>query len=172
MSETAVDKNAVSGTITDLKPHQQFIAYLGRRAESEKVNRAHDVAASQIDRILSATTEEEIWAADEGGVVSGQNMEDVELQIRGYGVAKSDDKFDTDLGVYVLMDCIRLDTGESVVVNTGSALIITKLRMFEQRDAFPIEGVIKGQPTSNGGRLLRLRPLPTRAIAPRAASVE
>lgn len=169
---TEVAATPVDGEITTLKPHEQFIAYLGRRADSEKVNRAHDVAASQIDRILQAETEEEIWNADEGGVVSGQDMEDVELLIRGFGVAKSDDKFDTDLGHYVLIDAVRLDDGADVIVNTGSSLIITKLRMFEVRDLFPIEAVIKGQPTSNGGRLLRLRPVPKRAIVAKGTTVE
>jgi hypothetical protein len=171
MSEMVAD-NAVDGVITDVSPHQRFKDSLVRQAEVEAPTRATDVAAAQVTKILTAETIDDIWAADEGGVISGQDMEDVELEIHDYGLAKSADQYNTNLGVYVLIDATRMDTGEKVIINTGSDLIIAKLAKFRQADAFPIEGVIKGTPTSSGGRLLRLRPLPRRAVRGQSAPVE
>jgi hypothetical protein len=170
MSEQAVD-TTVSGEIQAVKPHDRFRESLQRQAAAEQVYRADEVSASQIDRILSATTEEEIWESDEGGVVSSQDMEDIELHIRGYGIAESSSEYKSTLGVFALIDAVRMDTGEEVIVNTGSDLIISKLAMFKAHNLLPIEGVIKGTPTRSGGRLMRLKPIPKRAINP-GTSVE
>jgi len=152
---------ADAGTVA--RPHDQFGEYLLRRAEEDGATRGYEVAASQMDKMLAAETEQEIWDADEGGTVNGQDMIDVELEIRGFKVATSDDQYDAALGVYILIDATRLDNGEQVIVNTGAPLIITKLRMFEVREMLPVTGVIRGTKARNG-TVLKLRQLPSRAV--------
>jgi hypothetical protein len=165
MTDTTAGVTApASGAIQKAKPHERFIAYMQRRAESEGSQLGAEVSASQMDKILTAETEEEIWDADEGGTFSGQDMIDIELMIQSFTVAPSSDEFEAALGVYANIKATRLDTGEEVIVNTGADKIITKLRMFEQKGLLPIGGVIKAVKTPKGS-MLKLRPLPKRAVA-------
>lgn len=150
------------------KPHDQFAEYLARRAENDGATRGYEVASNQMDKLLTAETEQEIWDADEGGTVNGQDMIDVELNIRGFKVAVSSDEYEATLGVYILIDAVRLDNGEEVIVNTGAPLIITKLRMFEAREMLPVNGVIRGTKARNG-TVLKLRPLSARAVTTETA---
>jgi hypothetical protein len=152
-----------NGTVTVKRPHERFVEYLARRAQVDSEGRAFSVAANQIDKLVTAETAEELWDADEGGVFSGQDMVDVEIEIKAIGFGKSSDEYDAELGVFVSMECTRLDTGEDIIVNCGSPLVITKIRMFEQRDLLPIQGVLKATKTQKGA-LLKLRPLPVRAV--------
>ena len=153
-----------TGTVVSPRPHDQFKDYLARVAESTTGTRSLEVAQNQMDKILNADSAQDIWNADEGGTVNGQDMVDVELEIRGYQVAKSDEQYDAALGVYALIDATRLDTGETVVINTGAPLIIAKLRMFEVKGLLPILGVIRGTQAKNG-TVLKLKPIPPRAVS-------
>jgi hypothetical protein len=157
------------GTTLAPKPHQRFINSLMARAEREGETLGRDVSLSQIDRILSAETEEDVWNADEGGTVSGQDMIDVEMRMVSFTVAPSSDEYDATLGVFINIKAIRLDTGEDIVVNTGADKIVTKLVKFETMGLLPIDGVIRGVKTRKGNMLM-LRPLPKRAVTPGSAS--
>jgi hypothetical protein len=157
------------GTTLAPKPHERFIGSLMARAEREGQTLGRDVSLSQIDKVLQAETEEDVWNADEGGTVSGQDMIDVEMQILSITVAPSSDEYDATLGVFINIKAIRLDTGDEIVVNTGADKIITKLVKFESMGLLPIEGVIRGVKTRNG-TMLTLRPLPKRAVTPGSAS--
>lgn len=170
MPDQAVD--ITSGTIAaNVRPYERFTESLLRQATADSTSRAFDVAANQVDKIISATTADEIMNADEGGVVSGQDMEDVDLRIRDYTVGKSADEFNATLGVFILMDCINLETGEEVIVNTGAALIIAKVVALKANGLLPFDAVIKGTKTRNG-TLLRLRPVKQRATNSAGTSVE
>jgi hypothetical protein len=159
---------ADAGTAIAPRAHEQFIEYLARRAEADGATRSFDVAANQMDKLLNAETEQEIWDADEGGTFSGQDMIDIELLIRGYKVAVSSDEYDSPLGVYILIDAVRLDTGDEIVVNTGSPLIITKLRKLESRELLPAEAVIRGYKAAKG-TVLKLKQIPARAVQSQTA---
>jgi hypothetical protein len=161
MSE--IDQQGMTGTIAGPKPHERFLEYVGRRAETEGQTIGAAVSQDQLDRILTAETDEEIWDADEGGTVSGKDCEDVELRIFSFILSPSSDEYDAPLGVYALIKAQRLDTGEELTINTGSDKIIAKLRMFESRGSLPIDAVIRGQKTPKG-RMLKLRPVPKRAV--------
>jgi hypothetical protein len=159
---------ADAGTAIAPRAHEQFVEYLARRAEQDGSTRSFDVAANQMDKLLTAETEQEIWDADEGGTFSAQDMTDIELRIRGYKVAVSSDEYDSPLGHYILIDAVRLDTGDEVIVNTGAALIITKLRMLESRDLLPVEAVIRGTKAAKG-TVLKLKQIPARAVQSQSA---
>lgn len=152
-----------TGTTIAVKPHQRFIQSLQRQAEDNAATHGREVSVNQIDKILTAETEEEIWNADEGGTLSGQDMIDVEMEIQDYVVLPSGDEYDATLDVYINITAVRLDTGEEVIVNTGADKIITKLAVFKARGMLPIGAVIKGVPTRKG-TMLKLRPLPNRAV--------
>lgn len=151
------------GTVIAVKPHQRFVESLLRQAEDNEGIHGKEVSLNQVDRILTAETETEIWDADEGGTVSGQDMVDIELEIQDFVVLKSGDEYDATLGVYVNITAIRLDTAETVIINTGADKIVTKLAVFKARGMLPIGGVIRGVKTANG-TMLKLRPLPPRAL--------
>lgn len=152
------------GEIVTVRPYEKLTAFLARRAEVDGEGRGFEIASKQIDKILTAETDEEIWDADAAGTVNGQDMMDVEMQVRGVKYAPSSDEYDAPLGVYAIIDAIRMDTGEEAVVSTGAPLVITKLRAFEARGKFPLGCVIKGTKAAKG-TVLKLRPLPVRVMA-------
>jgi len=153
-----------NGEVVPAKPHEKLMEFLARRAEVDGVNRSFEVASMQVDKILSATTDQEIWDADEKGTSNGQDMTDVELLVQEVKYAKTSEEYDADLGVYAIISAIRLDTGEEVVIATGAALVIAKLRAMEARGKFPLECVIRGTKAGNG-TVLKLRPLAKRVVA-------
>jgi hypothetical protein len=160
----AQDVQPVEGKAIEIRPYERFVKNLQTRAAESDRNRSFDVAASQMDKILTAETEEEFWDADEGGTVSGKDFTDIAIQINGYEIARSDDKYESDLGVYVNINATLLQnakgykTGEQVIINTGASLVVTKLEAARARDMFPIKCFIKGTEAKNG-TVLKLRPV-------------
>lgn len=162
----SADLQAKDGNAVALRPHERFVKNLQERAAEN--NRSMEVTAKQVNKILSAETEADIWDADEGGTVSGQDFTDVEIEIRGYEIAPSDDQYESLFDVYVNIDAVTLQEakgygiGEAVIINTGAPLVITKLEMFRARDMFPVQAVIKGT-VAKKGTVLKLRPVPKRS---------
>lgn len=148
---------------------ESFMAYLERRASEEGENRSFEVAVTQLERILTAETAEQVWDADEYESTGGRDLTDVEQRIRGFSVHKGGEQYKSALGYYIMVDSSRLDTGAEFIWNTGSPLIIGKLRWLEAHDMLPIDCVIKGTPTPNG-EVLKLRPVPKRATSAKAES--
>jgi len=166
MSEISTTGNdGENGSVAVQRPYEKFLEYLGHRADVDGANNTFDVAAGMMDKIFNASTAEEIWDADEGGLLAGQNLKDVEQEIKGFKVLRSNRAdFDNGMGVYIIVDATRLDTGEDIVWNTGAPGLIAKLRAFEAMNLLPIRGVIRGQLAGNG-EVLKLRPIPSRAVA-------
>src|ERR1700675_84182 len=102
MSDQEIE-TAGNGSVVATRPHEQFTEYLARRAEVDGEGRGFEVAANQVDKILVAETEEDIWNADEGGTFNGQDMMDVEIQVNAISFSPSSDEYDAALGVYVLI---------------------------------------------------------------------
>jgi hypothetical protein len=161
------DVAAKSGKVISPKPFNRFKASLQERAaETQKdKNRGSEIVQDQANKILTAQTLEEVWEADEGGTVSGKNFTDIPMQILSYDLAPSSDEYESDLDVYVNMRVVVLESGngyspgDEVIVNVGGTLIVTKLEMFRNFDAFPQDAVIKQY-----GRVLKLRPVGNRAV--------
>lgn len=167
---TDVDQAASNGQI-EVKPHQQFIQYLAMRAETESQTRGFDVAASQIDKILTSS-EETFWDSDAGGTLNGQDVVGVELSVNSISFAPSSDEYDAPLGVYVLVNAQRLSDGAELLVNTGAALVITKLYAAEQRGMIPgLQCKFEGTKAAKG-TVLKLRPIPARAVPARDYSAD
>lgn len=150
---------------------ESFISYLERRAESEGESRAFDVAATQLDRILSAETAKDVWDADEYESTGGRDLADVEQRIHSFSVHKGGDQFKSPLGFYIMVNSSRLSDGSEFIWNTGATLIIGKLRWLEAHEMLPVDCVIKATPTPNG-EVLKLRPIPTRATPVKSETPE
>jgi hypothetical protein len=160
------DVQPKTGTTIAPRPHERFVANLQARAqENGGKNRAFEVAASQMDKILSAETEEDIFNADEGGTISGQDFVNEPFEVRSYEISQSDSKYDSDLGVYVNIQAVALTdskyatAGEQIVINTGATLVITKLEALRARNLLPVKVVIRATPARNGD-VLKLRQAP------------
>jgi hypothetical protein len=161
MSE--VEQNGQAGEVA-IKPHEQFIQYLAMRAESEAQTRGFEIAASQMDKLLSAEDEAALWEADNIGTINGMDAAGIEIQVHSISFAKSADEFDAPLGVYALIKAQRLSNGEEILINTGSPLIITKLYAFERAGRLPLECKVEALKIAGGNTVLKLRPIPVRAV--------
>lgn len=155
---------ASTGNALELRPHERYMRNLQARMQEEAGNRSFDVAANQMDKILTAETESEIWEADEGGTVSGKDFTDVPIQINSYTKAPSRDEFDAPLGCFVSISATLLteskgySAGEEVIISTGAPLIITKLDALAAGGYIPCKCMIVGT-KANKGEVLKLRPL-------------
>jgi hypothetical protein len=173
---TTTTNGQVSQRATVEKFHRYMLDRAANTAEDMPA-RAADINAQQGERILNATTEEEIWAADQSGAVQARDVVGTEWQIRGYEPVPSNRAdIENNKGYYfnceaTLLggpgDILRkqgLTIGFEYSLQTGADLILFKLRAFEARDLFPIECVISGTTTASGRTVLRITPLPKRAV--------
>lgn len=159
----------------------QFHDYMLQRAEESKTTRGADVTESQMERILNATTEDEIWDADSQGTIQARDAIGLEVEILTLNVVASNRQDIESYGYYVSCEAIclggpeevlrsaGLEIGDEFVLQTGAPLIVTKLRAFEASNLLPVAGVISGTPTSNGRTVLRFRRVPKRATSASAS---
>lgn len=166
--------NRPNGTVAKVS-HEQALAtmgefrnYLGTRAESETRDIATDLAADQLAAVIAAEDEAAMWAADEMSLEAGKDLADREMMVQSFTVHTSSERFKAPLGHYVVVQAVRLDTGEAFTWNTGSPLVIGKLRWLEAHGKLPRAVVLRSIETPNGARL-RLEPVAVRAT-PAAAS--
>ena len=172
MSENSTDvAQPATGTVAPYRRTYALMEYLQERAEATAGSRGNEVASQQIEKIIDATdkgSEDDVWNADDGDLVSGQDFAGVEFMFNGFDVSKSSDQYDATLGVFISIRCTVLqetdefEIGEEVIVNTGAALVIAKARALEARGMLPAACVIKSIP-SRKGAVLKLKPAPVRA---------
>lgn len=158
----------VNGQVATVRASDGLAEYFQRRAlatknqVSEDGSRAYQVMADQVDKILTAETEDDIWGADEGGTTAAKDLTNVPLRVHSYDVVESG-KFRTDFGVYALLTATNLVTGDDVRLNTGAGLILAKLRAFEAigymggGDKGPIDVIFEGIETASGNTVLKMK---------------
>lgn len=143
---------------------ERFIDYLARKADADSQDRNYEIAAAQLDRILSAESADEMWAADDFESVGGRDLVDVEMEIQSFTVHQASDQFKSPLGYWFMIQATRLDNKAPVVFNTGAPLVMGKLRWLEAAELLGTETarvVIRGTDTPNG-TVLKLKPVPVR----------
>lgn len=158
-------RSGKSGEVQSKSAFNKYVDILHTEAELSAVD-GKSVAAAVTEKIYTADTLEEAFAAQDQGLASGKDLVDVELEVRAFDIVKSDDQFKdgSPLGVYVrVTDCIRLDTLEEVQWATGAPNVVNILWKARNMERLPLECVIKGKVTANG-TLLMLRPLARRPI--------
>lgn len=169
---TEVD-TAASGEVQQVRPYQRFAEHLQREAAQNDAVNGFEISANQIDKIMTAETEKDIWDADEGGMYALKDLTGCDIEITNIKIlpSKDDDK-KNNLGVWALLnvtllsECEKygLDPGEEIMVNTGVESVIAKLLRFRAEDMFPVRARVKGVPTSGSKEMVRLRPIPGTSV--------
>lgn len=187
-SMAPADGNGADGMeIQTINPVEKFLSRLGAMASVETND---TVSGDAIVGILKATTEAEVWEADERAQVNGQTLEDCEIGITSFevrwGAVRDDMKtmyVDPASGkpMYLLVTSVRLsnagakqgvilpEVGEEFVWNTSATYIVAKIVKFGQMGLIDdtngkmLECVVKGTPTANGS-VLKLKPMPKRVV--------
>jgi hypothetical protein len=162
-----------AANITGPRVSEQFVSWVQAAAEANEGTRSFDVAASQLDRILSETDLDSIMDADEEGTRQLRDLVGAELRIPAPGfpecVHKSAEKFNSPLGVYIQFNAIALSSlpklgiaeGDELLVSTGAPLVIGKLRSMEANGFLPYDFLVVGIEAPNG-TVLKLRRMPAR----------
>jgi hypothetical protein len=150
---------ARDGAINRLKSQLELSASL----EGSGANSA-DITASVIERMMSADSLDEAMDAQDASLPSGKSLADVEMLVNGITVLRSDAKYtEHSLGFYLVVDAVRLDTGEEFRFATGAPNVVALLFRADNQGMLPREFVIRSRETQNG-ELLSLRNVPKRAV--------
>jgi hypothetical protein len=128
--------NEFASIISGIKPAQEIVQ------DPEEIQRQIVV------QLLHASSDEELEAF--GSAVGWQTLEEVPIRIDGFRWRPSD--FEAGAPVYVLVNGERLDTGDSVVLTTGSYNIMAQLANLAARKRFPAVRYLKvAERTTKGG---------------------
>lgn len=132
-------------------------------------NRASEVMAAQGEKILAATTVDGIWDADTGGTIQGRDVPGTVWEIRSVEPVISDrDDLDNTSGYYLSCDATYLGgppdvarangliIGHQYALQSGAALVVTKLIMFEAAGALPLRVMLAETKTRKGRQVLRI----------------
>src|SRR5215469_13732853 len=131
----------------------RFGTYLRERAELEAPIVAAELSADQMNRILTAETPEELDEAMKlAGLIGLRDLDNgQEIQISGYHLAVgSRSEFMNRFGVFAVLQCTDLESGQQFNADTGIERILAYLRMCEQFERFPLAVQIVKTPTAKG----------------------
>lgn len=146
----------------------QFKSWVQAQAARERsAEEKWEITGSQLDRILTATTAEEIDAADELEsdikVYQGRDLPGLEVRVpeQDFRYAESSDEFDAPLGIYIQFRATALNDmpnrgiskGEEILISTGAPLIIGKLRSYQANGLLPQEQRVTAVKTAKGNVL-------------------
>lgn len=169
---TEVAENAQSGNVQEMRPFEKFTAHLQRLAAHNDEGNKDVVTSSQVDKILSAESIEDVWDADEGGMYALKDLVGMELELRSAKDLPSKDETKRNLfGTWMLMECTALvenrklgiPAGDVLLINTGVPVVIAKIKALQGKGVDPIQFIVQGVP-STSGEMVRLRPIPSRAL--------
>jgi hypothetical protein len=171
-------------------PFQRFI----RAMESEAVMAADDdkFSGDDLNAILAASTEDEIWDADERGPLNAQHLAGCELALVDVTVKFSRDSSDEAIKspfvtadgkkMYLIVSAYRLSdagekshlrlpaVGEFFEFNTSARFLVAKIWNFYTRGYIDadagksLECVIRETDLGGGQGVLKLRPMPRRVV--------
>ena len=174
MAKPTTDDQSITGTVAQRNLTAQFHASMLQRArDNGAVDRTEEIMSQQAERILTATSVEDILKADLGGTVQCRDVPNTFWEIRGFEpIISNRDDIENTHGYYVQMDatCIGGDqdvmTRNGLVVGTvyplqtGAVLLTLKIRALEAADAFPIKLALIGIRTQSGNTVLKWGPMP------------
>ena len=145
----------------------RFAAYLENRASIEAPLVAEELSADQMERILSAQTEDELDEAMKMlGLIGLRNFHDGdEFQINSWHVAfGANEDFKNRFGVFAVIQCQDLDNGAEFSVDTGVERVIGFLRMCETFGRFALPVRVVKQRTQRGNDMITLLPARNRTV--------
>ncbi|SRR6266496_559036 len=169
-AEVPVSENGeTSATVETVTRLNKLADYLQTRAHSDSEEESVGSGMEGIaEKVLAATTLEELWDADEGGMPDGRDMADVEQRIIEFEVRTSNDPDKAKAmlgGTFLVVRSAKLEDGEEVIWNTSAPLLVTKIIQAERLDKLPLDCVIRATDLGGGKAVLKLRPVPKRATA-------
>lgn len=163
---------------------QLLIRRMEMTAEYEEANTSF--RGDDINAILEAETEEEMWEADARGPLNGKDLEDCELVIHNVvvkfsrkGVEDIQSVFTTEDNrqMYLLVESTRIseagnkarirlpEVGEQFTWNTSARFIVAKLDWLSRHDMIPgAEVVVKAIDLGGGQSVLKLSKVSQRIV--------
>lgn len=153
-------------------PFRAFLVKMESEADISESDPGASPLIGSFQAILEAETEEEMWVADDLAQIGGRDIRDVEQQILDFRVKRSSAQNDIQStfidsqgrGMYVLVTAVRLADGVQFTWNTSAPLVVGKLFWLAEREMLPHECVIRGTDIGGGQTVLKLKPIPARAI--------
>lgn len=134
-------------------------------------DRASEVMAAQGEKILAASTVDEIWDADSGGTIQGRDVPGTIWEVRSFEPVESNrTDLDNARGYYVTLDATYIGgprdvatqnglvIGQTYALQTGADLVLYKLAMFEVAKAYPLRVMLVEVKTRKGALLKLVRP--------------
>jgi hypothetical protein len=151
-------------------PFQQLLTRMELEGSSDDATFVSPMLTSML-KIMEATDVDEMWESDELDQTGGRDLVDTELRILEYAV-----KFSTNVDIesefidsrgrkmYLLIRSARLDNGEEFVWNTSAPLLVGKIFWLTDHNMLPMDAVIRGTELGGGKTVLKLKPIPKRAV--------
>lgn len=169
----AVPEKPMDGKVIARTPFGDLLNEMAMRADIDAQDSS--INETTLNKVLTAETPEEFWDADEKSVVNAQDMIGKEMLVRTFHVrrGKADDpskpmenvyRDSSGVGLYLDVDCVLLENGEEIVFNTSAKFLVAKFIQAERLGMFPLECVIQGIDLGGGQTVLKLRPVPKRAV--------
>lgn len=160
------------GTVIANRGFDRYMTALSGEAEMTAGEfDASEITANVADRMLSADTLEEAFEAQDSGLLSGQDLVDIEHEVISFEVVKSS-KSDAALGHYLRVQAaamednakLGLTVGEVFTYAVGAPNVVTLLYKARGLDRLPLRVVIREKATGkDDNKLLLLRLVPKRA---------
>ena len=176
-----VETSAANGTVTSPSPFQRLRRRMAEMAVLETAE--SKVSGEDVNAILAAETEEEMWDADELSVYNAQKLSGCDLQITGFEVRfstgndediKTPFMDDKSRQMYLLVQAFRItkatekkdvvlpEVGQEFTWNTSARNIVAKLFWMLDHGWFdpgakPVRVRIKGTPLSGGRSVEKLK---------------
>jgi len=177
-------EQAVTGEITREMPAsvRRLMSLMSGRAhldESETPTANYD----QLDAILTAESEDEMWDADDRGILGGRDLAGIAMRVMRFDVkyGNRDDVSSpfvdpTGRKMYLLIDSVRISEranrqdkgpqpGELFTWNTSAPRIVGKLFWLEQNNKLPAEVLIEAIQLGGSQAVLKLKPAPRMVTA-------
>jgi hypothetical protein len=168
-----------SGTVARAMPSavERLIRLMSGRAEMEAADGT--VNYDNVNAILMAETEDDMWEADEQGQLGGRDLAGITQRILSYEVKYGNAEMEGNTifidaqghRMYLLVTAVRLSErsgkndrgpgpGEQFSWNTSAPRLVAKLVWLEQHDMFPADAVIEATDIGAGRAVLKLKPAP------------
>ncbi len=167
-----------TGTVTTLTPFEKFCATMAGRASLESEESNADIGG--IEAIIMAETEEEMWNADDRGVLGGRDLAGVVMVVEDIQVKYSNREGlsspfadpGSGKGLYLLVTATRYDDpkytnkrpdikqGDKFQWNTSAPRLVTKLLWLEAHDRLH-QNVTIEEIQLEVGAVLKLHPAPS-----------
>lgn len=147
-----------------------FVQYVQDRAQVEASIAGQELADTQLEEILSAVSEDDLFTAlNIQGITALKDLaEGTEVQINAYHLVRGNrDEFSNRLGVFAVIQAQLLADGTNLTLDTGVERVIGFLRMVESGKTgqeFPVQVRIHKITTGSGNVMVTFQKVPRRAV--------